>query len=282
MKTLVALCALASTAHATYSIVGADRARKQSGIAVTSCVNFSVAAVSGAAPGFGQVAAQALLNGDGRDQAVTRLQAGEAPAAIITAITSAAFDPMAARRQYAVVDVDGRVAAYTGTQTLAFAGDRQGTIDSLVFSAQGNILTSRMVIDQAAAAFTGGGCDLAERLMRALEAGAQNGEGDSRCRPSRPSSRAYLSVDEAGSAAGSFLAIDTDGGTGDPIPMVRVRYDAWRATHPCPAPIVDMSAPPGGGNPPGCACSLGPSEPAGAWLLAMLALLIVALRRSAY
>ena len=63
--------------------------------------------------------------------------------------------------------------------------DRQGTSGAFTYSVQGNILTSRAVIDRAEVAFPETGCDLADRLMLALEGGAMNGEGDSRCTPTR-------------------------------------------------------------------------------------------------
>jgi uncharacterized Ntn-hydrolase superfamily protein len=251
-------------------------------------VPFSVAVVSGAAPGFGHVAAQAQLNGAGRDEAVRRLQAGEDPAAIITAITAASFDGIANRRQYGIVDLQGRVAAYTGSMNQAFAGDVHGMMNGYVYTAQGNILTSRAVIDQAAAAFTGMGCDLADKLMLALEAGAANGEGDSRCRPSRPSSKAYLTVDVMGTPAGQYLELDVDGGNGDPVPLVRTQFDAWRATHPCPSAAADMSAAPGsdmssggGTTPPagGCSCDLASTTPAFPFALPLALALALRLTR---
>jgi MYXO-CTERM domain-containing protein len=75
-------------------------------------------------------------------------------------------------------------------------------------------------------------------------------------------------VDQSGSAPGSFLELDVDGGTGDPIPLVRQRFDAWRAANPCPTT----------GTPPpptttSCGCHMTPSGSA-APLLALLALLL--------
>jgi hypothetical protein len=98
---LAFLCVLwPSTVLATYSIVAADRATRQVGGAVTSCVGGSVAGVYGSAPGKGAVAAQAASNRAGRDEAVRLLLMDVAPQQIITRITSAMFDPASARRQY--------------------------------------------------------------------------------------------------------------------------------------------------------------------------------------
>jgi uncharacterized Ntn-hydrolase superfamily protein len=173
----IALMALApGTARATYSIVAADRATRQVGGAVTSCVApNSVGLVYGSAPGLGAVASQAAANRAGRDRAVQLLQMNVAPAQIIQTLTSAAFDPGFARRQYGVVDVMGRAAGHSGTSNGVFSDDVQGNTGDFTYSIQGNILTGAPVLTQAQAAFRDQACDLAERLMRALEAGLEAG-----------------------------------------------------------------------------------------------------------
>jgi uncharacterized Ntn-hydrolase superfamily protein len=94
------------------------------------------------------------------------------PADIIAEITSPDFDPSASVRQYGIVDLFGRAAGFTGQNDMPYAEDRQGFVDLYTYSVQGNILTSGRVIDQAEAAFTSIGCDLADKLMLSLEAGA--------------------------------------------------------------------------------------------------------------
>ena len=139
-----------AVAGATYSIVAADTSTMWVGGAGTSCVgSLSVSVLLGAAPGKGAVHAQAALNTKGRDEAQRRLAAGESPEEALAAITSASFDPMAARRQYGAVDLMGRTAAYTGTQNSSFADDIQGDVDGFIYSIQGNILTSEKVLTQA-------------------------------------------------------------------------------------------------------------------------------------
>jgi uncharacterized Ntn-hydrolase superfamily protein len=226
---------LAHVVVATYSIVGADTAARQVGGAVTSCVPFSVSVVYGSVPGIGAVHAQARLSSGFRDQAVQMLEAGVAPADIIAAVTSA--DAMAEERQYGIVDLMARTAGFTGSQTMPYAEDRQGADGAFVYSAQGNILTGPAVLDQAEGAFLGGGgCDLADRLMLALEAGGQNGEGDSRCTPMGiPSNAAFIEVDLEGMPAGSYLRLDVQTGSENPLVELRAQYDAWRQTHPCAA-----------------------------------------------
>ncbi len=241
-----ALCAWASApAVATYSIVAVDRATRQVGGAGTSCIGGQdVYIIYGSVPGAGAVHAQALFSAAGRARALQLLGQGQAPEQIITAITADAFDGNAASRQYGVVDVTGRSAGFTGDSALPFADDVQGTVDTFTYSVQGNILTSNAVLSQARSAFEAPACDLAARLMAALEAGADNGEGDSRCTGDGiPSDSAYLQVDLPDAPAGSFLSLRIPtSGNDSPLPLVRAEFDAWRLTSPCPALRADAGA----------------------------------------
>jgi len=234
----VVLC-VARPAAATYSIVAADQESRQVGGAGTSCIEGDdVYVIYRAIPGVGVVHAQAALNFDGRDRAFELLGQGLAPQAILDEITAPDFDPTARNRQYAIADLQGRIAAFTGSTTRAYAADVQGTDGSLTYSVQGNILTSADVLTQAAGAFESG-CDLADRLMLALEAGAENGEGDSRCSDAGiPSDSAFLQVEAPDRAAGEFLSLRVPtSGTQNPLIELRADYDAWRSAHPCPAPM---------------------------------------------
>ena len=117
-----------------------------------------------------------------------------APADIITMITASSFDASAATRQYGVVDLMGRAAGFTGSGAMTTRKTVRGRSARYTYSVQGNILTSKAVIDQAETAFRTTGCDLADKMMLALEAGATGGDGDSRCTPkgsrrTRPASR---------------------------------------------------------------------------------------------
>jgi uncharacterized Ntn-hydrolase superfamily protein len=239
-RALVALVALVpGTAHATYSIVATDTARREVGGAGTSCVGtLSVTVIYGSVPGKGAVHAQAQLGGPGKAAAVMQLGMDIAPADIIASITSTQFDPNAQQRQYGIVDLMARSAGFSGALTAAYSDDRQHAIGTFTYSVQGNILTSAAVLDQASVAFELSGCDLADRLMLALEAGAHGGQGDSRCTPDGiPSDSAFLEVDRDGEAAGSFLRLDvTNTAPQNPLVLLRAQYDAWRTQHACPMP----------------------------------------------
>jgi uncharacterized Ntn-hydrolase superfamily protein len=270
-------------AAATYSIAGADSATGEVGGTGTSCLGGGdVYIIYGAAPGFGVIHAQAQANQAGRDRGVELLEQGIAPADVILAITAASFDSNARVRQYGVVDAAGRAAGFTGEGDRAFAGDRQGSVKGFGYSVQGNILTGPAVLTRAAAAFEASGCDLAERLMLALEAGAENGEGDNRCTPNGiPSDSSFIQVERPGTAKGSFLELHVrNSGSESPIPSLRAQFDAWRATHPCPQP-------PGGGSSgataesdaSGCGCRAGERSSLGALGAALAVLGAVAAKR---
>jgi uncharacterized Ntn-hydrolase superfamily protein len=236
----------AAPASATYSIVAVDLERDEVGGAGTSCVgaNGTVSDIYGSAPGFGVVVAQAALNRNGRDRAVALLMQGQAAPAVLAQITAMSFDTRIASRQYAVVDVNGMAVGFTGGSNSTFADDMQGRTDRFAYSVQGNILTGAAVLEQAAAEFDAPGCDLADTLMRALEAGARNRQGDRRCTPDGiPSDGAFIRVDRAGGAAGDFLRLRVDDtGPDSPIVALRGMYDAWRREHPCPAAIPPSDA----------------------------------------
>ena len=278
--------AWAAPAHATYSIVGTDTATRQVGGAVTSCVGtLSVSIVYGSVPGKGAVHAQAQLGGGGKAAAVMQLGMDIPPAMIITSITNTSFDANAQRRQYGIVDLMARSAGFSGTQNGAFSDDRQLMVGTYTFSIQGNILTSASVLTQAEMSAQTQGCDLADRLMLALEAGAQNGEGDSRCTPNGiPSDSAFIQVDREGEAAGTYLRLDvTNTSPQSPLVMLRTQFNAWRATHPCPSPPMPDAGAGGGdaGLDPGdmgggcCSGSTGSS----AWPLVILVALGLRRRR---
>jgi uncharacterized Ntn-hydrolase superfamily protein len=220
--------------------VATDQATDQVGGAATSCVgSMDVFIVYGSAPGFGVVHAQAAVNVSGRNEAVNLLGQGIAPADIILAITDLGFDASAETRQYGVVDLQGRSAGFTGSNTISYADDVQGQVGTFTYSVQGNILTSQAVIDQVETAFRGQGCDLADRLMQALEAGAVGGEGDSRCTGQGiPSDSGFIHVDLDDGTVFLHLSV-TNTSPDSPLTELRTEYDIWRAQNPCPEPQSD-------------------------------------------
>jgi uncharacterized Ntn-hydrolase superfamily protein len=233
-----ALFGFGSSAYATYSIVGTDAKRGHVGIAMASCVKDTPLWIAaGSAPGKGMIVAQAIPNVSARAEGQAALLFDVPPSDIVGYISSTAFDPKAAFRQYGVVSLTGDPVAFTGASNDAYAGDKQGKFGKYTYSVQGNTLTSVKVVDQASAAFASTGCDLADKLILALEAGAKGGEGDSRCTSTgTPASRAYLQVDVPSTVPGSRLAIETGYTTENPLKILRKRYNLWRKINRCPKP----------------------------------------------
>lgn len=243
LQLALALFALARTANATYSIVAANPETGQVGGAGTSCLGGGdVSIIYAAAPGVGVVHAQAWFNETARDYAVQLMLEGKHPADIIKLITADDFDRDFSSRQYAIVNISGDVAAYTGSATTPFSSHRHGTVGDLSYSVQGNLLTSSAVIENAVLGFGEPACDLPERLMRGLEAGSKNGEGDSRCTGAHgtPSDSAFLRVEQPG--VGTLLTLSvSDSAKQSPLPLLRDALTAWRREHPCPQPASAVS-----------------------------------------
>ncbi len=233
------------SAGATWSIVAVDPATGQIGGAGTSCVGtLDVSIIFGAAPGKGAVHAQAYFNEQGRDQAVELLTQGVAPTEIITTITGSSFDPQSSYRQYGIVDMQGRSAGFTGQNTTQWTGDIQGSVNGIIYSAQGNILTGQPVVQRTFDRFAAQtSCDLTANLWEALKAGRAESEGDSRCTPNGiPSDSAFIRVvDSAGNIIVNLSVVGDS--PEDPLDRLQVLFDQWRATSPCPVAETPAAEP---------------------------------------
>ena len=164
----------------TFSIIAYDSATGQLGGAVQSRV-FSVGnGVLWAEAGVGIVATQAIVDVSYGPQSLALLREGKSAAEVVKTVWERDPDPDSTRwtkhgRQFAVVDAQGNVAAYTGPRASAWAGDRQAKH----VTAQGNILAGPGVVDSMLAAYGRTQGSLALRLVAALEAGQAAG-GDTR------------------------------------------------------------------------------------------------------
>lgn len=270
---LLGLLSAASPARATYSIAGVDESTGEVGGAGASCVGSSgVARIYGSAPGIAVVLAQADSSPELRDEAARRLMLGESPSTLLVAITDPAFDRNAAARQYGVVSLSQGPFGFTGSETLGFADDLQGRTGTFAYSVQGNILTGESVLGRSRDAFESDACDLPERLMRALEAGGVDGEGDRRCAPAVPADAAFIQVDRPGEPAGSYLFLEVrNTGSDDPVALLRNRFDAWRATHPCPElPDAGVAMDAGAESDRDSGCAASPGGGFGSLVIALL------------
>jgi uncharacterized Ntn-hydrolase superfamily protein len=232
----LAWVALPTSAQATYSILVADRGSGQTGVAVASCVgSYDLRQLLRVVPGLGAIQVQAHTGFYGQTKLFDLLAQGVAPAQALALVTDPKFDPRQALRQYAIVDFWGRTAAFTGQGDGAWAGDRQGALDGLHYSAQGNLLSDGDVLLSLEAGLRRqDACDLAERLVFSLEAVAATlGHGDARCTPRGISADSgYLRV--AGVDGSTLVELDVQAtGNTEPAVFLRSAYEAFRAEHAC-------------------------------------------------
>lgn len=233
----VALAVLthAASARGTYAIVASDTSTKEVGAAAASCVGFDITFAYGAAAARGVVVGLAYSFEPGRAKALQLLEQGGSASSAVSGAIAPEVDMEAGRRQYGIVDTNGDAAAFTGNAVDPFAGSRSARGGRFPFVIQGNFITSDRVLSQAEASFKTKGCDLPDRLMRALEAAATGGEGDARCRPyGIPATAAFLHVDRADGSDPVRLAVLVRNGE-SALAELRRQYDAWRAAHPCSA-----------------------------------------------
>ncbi|HYG61310.1 MAG TPA: DUF1028 domain-containing protein [Thermoanaerobaculia bacterium] len=219
-------------AAATWSIVAVDPETRQVGSAGASCTPF-VAGIVAVAPGKGVIVAQAMSNAEARLHGVGMLAKGASPAQVIAAVANKEFDSDWQEQQYGVAALgfEDASAAFTGAGTYDVKGDLQG----YGVSVQGNILTNKEVIERALAAFLAPPAkpatsrSLAERLLSALEAGAEAG-GDKRCGKQTAMS-SYVVVakpDDDPVHPSTLVIVREDEGGANPVRVLRERYERAR------------------------------------------------------
>jgi hypothetical protein len=249
-----------AVSRASYGIVATDPTTHELGVAIGSCeAPFPIRTYTLVA-GHGEVIATGMDNPAARDQAMQLLQSGMAPDAILNMLTTPGYDSLYPIRQYAIADVDGRVAGYSGMSLKSYAEHRQGTAGAIHYVVAVNQAASPTLPVRAATAFESYGCDMADRLMLALEAASPIGDGDTRCSeglrgdagtgPTIPANTALLEVNPAGSQPGSYLhlSISNIDRKVNAIVTLRQQYNDWRQSHPCPDG-QNPGALPDGGSP---------------------------------
>jgi uncharacterized Ntn-hydrolase superfamily protein len=196
---------------ATYSIVARDSVTGEIGVAVQSHW-FSVGAlVPWAEAGVGAVATQSFVDPRYGPLGLELIRLGRSAPDALRALVSSDAD--SAVRQVAMIDAQGRVAAFTGTRAIRAAGQRIGA----QYSVQANLMEKPTVWPAMARAFETARGDLAERLLAALEAAEREG-GDIRGRQS--------------------AAIVVVGPTSTGRPWTDRRFDLRVEDHP--APLVEL------------------------------------------
>jgi len=208
-------------------------------------------------PGFGVAAAQAGVDRSRENQRLIQreLRNGTHPSRILAMLMA---DPDIQRRQFGIVDLEGRFAGFSGAENGVASLDVQGQVPGteIHYSIQGNILASNWVVQDAVTAIEETGGTITDRVMAAMEAADRAG-GDRRCTcetepvPDAPCEYrhahvAYIlaadpedPVDEEGFNDGDFalylsvtdqdIAADENA---NPVVTLRMRYDAWKAGKP--------------------------------------------------
>lgn len=263
---LIALAALAVApvpASATWSVIAVDARTGRIVIASATCVAqaslldfpakglMDIQAI--VVPGIGVAAAQAGVDRTRENQTLVyeQLKDGTHPRLILEMLTA---DPDVQRRQFGIVDIQGRSIGFSGRENRAASLSQQGQVPGtqIYYSVQGNILASASVVRRAAATLEATDGDIDDKVMAAMEAADAAG-GDARCTCETPpvpdapcdgrnAHVAYILAADSDDREGeSFndgdydLFIDvTDQNigpdeNGNPVITLRMRYDAWKA-----------------------------------------------------
>jgi uncharacterized Ntn-hydrolase superfamily protein len=157
----------------TWSILARDPATGTLGVAVASRF-FAVGAICPHVEGHvAALATQALVNPMYAVYAMPRLRNGEAADAVLTSLVTP--DAGADQRQFHIVDGAGRIAQHSGAHCVNWAGH----VSAANVSVAGNMLVGPQVVQATLDAYLTATGPMAERLLRAMEAGETAG-GDKR------------------------------------------------------------------------------------------------------
>jgi uncharacterized Ntn-hydrolase superfamily protein len=157
----------------TFSIIGRDPSTGQLGIAVHSKTIAVGSRVRGGKGGVAVFAHQSASNPMYSTLGIELLEAGMTPQQALDMMLRG--DEGRNSRQVAILDAQGRTAAWTSPTITDWKGHKCG----VNYCAQGNTLAGPEVVDAMARSFEESSGPLAERLLDALEAGQAQG-GDRR------------------------------------------------------------------------------------------------------
>ena len=259
----VLLLTVRTSAWATWSIVAVDKKSGQVIVASATCVAqagfprrqpqpsrdlMDLQAVI--VPGVGVAACQAGADNTHQNQMTVfeELKRGTDPAKIIEILH---MDPDIERRQFGILDMQGRSAGFNGARNSPASLFVAGHVGDYYFQVQGNTLFSDQVMYDAALAFTRAKGTLADHVMAAMEAADAKG-GDKRCncetepKPNAPCDGktahvAYIviankeEVTESSHNRGRYYAYIrvtdediTPAENANPVKTLRLRYDSWK------------------------------------------------------
>ncbi len=159
----------------TWSIAAVDFQTGEIGVAGASCT-FNVQGIGEVIPGKGAVIVQGMSSDEAMERAMEMLQEDEDLQLILKEVRDSKYDPE--NQQYAIISLDSSLmpVAYTGKSLDNTKGER---VEKGV-SVQGNVLADEKVLNATMEAFKTSEGSITEKLVKALEAGAERG-GDLRC-----------------------------------------------------------------------------------------------------
>ena len=249
--------------YATWSVIAVDTRTGRVVVASATCVPqarllgfpakglMDVQAI--VIPGVGVAAAQAGVDRTRENQMLIyrEVKKGTHPEQILQMLRE---DPDIERRQFGILDLQGRFSGFSGTgnraASLAVADSVPGS--GLYVSIQGNILASEAVVYDAIQAFKNEDGTITDRVMAAMEAADEAG-GDSRCTcetepvldvpcESKNAHVAYILAADPDDTIGEsfndgeyFMYLNvtddniTSGENANPVITLRMRYDRWKA-----------------------------------------------------
>lgn len=253
----------ATPVSATWSVIAIDTSTGRVVISSATCVSqegllrfpakglMDIQAI--VVPGVGVAAAQAGVDRTRRNQTLIydQLEAGTDPRLILDMLRA---DPDIQRRQFGIVDMQGRSIGFSGRENSPASLSVQGRVPGtdIYYSVQGNILASDAVVHNAARALEDAPGGLLDKVMAAMEAADAAG-GDRRCTcestpvpdapcDSRNAHVAYILAADPDDPEGEsfndgeyFMFIDvTDRNiqpheNANPVITLRMRYDDWKA-----------------------------------------------------
>jgi len=153
----------------TFSIVARDPETKALGV----CVCTAIPAVGSAVPHVeldtGAIATQAQTNVQYGIEGLRLLKQGLTPKTVLDTIMQKDRDRE--KRQVIIIDAQGRTAAFTGSETVEW----KGHLISKDHIVAGNMLVGNRVVEAMTKTFEAERGNLAERLLKAVEAGQEAG-----------------------------------------------------------------------------------------------------------
>jgi len=157
----------------TFSILAISPKSRLMGVAVASGSPSVGDRVPHARPGVGVIATQAYTNVTYGIKGLELMTRGLSPKEILKMLL--AEDSDRELRQVAVMDFNGRKAAFTGAKAPKFYGETVAENYVVI----GNLLAAKQVVSSMAREFDNSSGELAWRMARALKAGSESG-GDRR------------------------------------------------------------------------------------------------------